>query len=284
VGDRLIPVGVTSGRVHALSPEEAQAEGVDNGGSRRARRRQQPNQNQNFEQFMGMGGQDLEEVSIESLLRALRYLTDAPRKLMLMEAMRLSMIDHEEHQRKEAEEKRKQEAAAVAAAAESPPTSSSAPGPSLLDPTARNLISFSPSPSTSAPKSNPVFKDSLSISKESLTTSIGRSRTPPQPGPSFQPRSSSPAPYSTLSAALSATSAATAILGSSPSSTHPIANGEAAAAAPPILNTNPEDTPRQTSGDSLHSPLYDILPSSAESLDAYEPLLGSRATQEEGHM
>lgn len=63
VGDRLIPVGVTSGRVHPLSPEEAQAEGVDNGGSRRSRRRQQAAQNQNFEQFMGMGGQDLEEVS-----------------------------------------------------------------------------------------------------------------------------------------------------------------------------------------------------------------------------
>jgi len=62
VGDRLIPVGVTSGRVHALSPEEAAAEGVDTG-SRRNRRRQHAAQNQNFEQFMGMGGQDLEDVS-----------------------------------------------------------------------------------------------------------------------------------------------------------------------------------------------------------------------------
>jgi hypothetical protein len=62
VGDRLIPVGVTSGRVHALSPEEAAAEGVDTG-SRRNRRRQPAAQNQGFEQFMGMGGQDLEEVS-----------------------------------------------------------------------------------------------------------------------------------------------------------------------------------------------------------------------------
>lgn len=61
VGDRLIPVGVTSGRVHALSPEEAAAEGAD-GGSRRSRRRQQQGHNQNFEQFMGMAGQDLEEV------------------------------------------------------------------------------------------------------------------------------------------------------------------------------------------------------------------------------
>ena len=67
VGDRLIPVGVTSGRVHALSPEEAQAEGVEaaseRGMSRRARRRQQ---NQELNQYlgsMGLGGQDLEEVS-----------------------------------------------------------------------------------------------------------------------------------------------------------------------------------------------------------------------------
>lgn len=67
VGDRLIPVGVTSGRVHALSPEEAQAEGVEVGGERgfgrRSRRRQQ---NQELNQYlgsMGLQGQDLEEVS-----------------------------------------------------------------------------------------------------------------------------------------------------------------------------------------------------------------------------
>lgn len=64
VGDRLIPVGVTSGRVHALSPEEAAAAAAaaENNGSRRGRRRQ-GNQNGPFEQFMGMAGQDLEEVS-----------------------------------------------------------------------------------------------------------------------------------------------------------------------------------------------------------------------------
>lgn len=60
VGDRLIPVGVTSGRVHALTPEEAAAAGADtNGGSRRSRRRQQGGP---FEQFVGIAGQDLEEV------------------------------------------------------------------------------------------------------------------------------------------------------------------------------------------------------------------------------
>jgi len=65
VGDRLIPVGVTSGRVHALSPDEIQAEAAEGGGSRRSRRRQQA-QEQGFDQFlgtMGLGGNDLEEVS-----------------------------------------------------------------------------------------------------------------------------------------------------------------------------------------------------------------------------
>jgi hypothetical protein len=64
VGDRLIPVGVTSGRVHAITPEEAGQSDSDNGGSRRSRR--QRNQNQDLNQFlgtMGLGGQDLEEVS-----------------------------------------------------------------------------------------------------------------------------------------------------------------------------------------------------------------------------
>lgn len=65
VGDRLIPVGVTSGRVHAISPEEAaQSENIEQqGGSRRSRR--QRNQNQDLNQLlgtMGLGGQDLEEV------------------------------------------------------------------------------------------------------------------------------------------------------------------------------------------------------------------------------
>jgi len=60
VGDRLIPVGVTSGRVHPLSPEEAAAVGADPGGRRSRRGRGQ--QNGGVEQFMGMAGQDLEEV------------------------------------------------------------------------------------------------------------------------------------------------------------------------------------------------------------------------------
>ena len=59
VGDRLIPVGVTSGRVHAL-PDEAGGEPADGSSNRRSRRRQQ-NPNNPFEQYLG---QDLEEASL----------------------------------------------------------------------------------------------------------------------------------------------------------------------------------------------------------------------------
>ncbi|KAG1832241.1 hypothetical protein EV424DRAFT_1469843 [Suillus variegatus] len=105
VGDRLIPVGVTSGRVHPLPTGEAQDGGeVDNGTSRRSRRHRnnggQPDISQLLGQ-MGLGGQDLEEV--------LAVCSD----LMVMEAMRLSLLEHEEQQKKE-EEKRKKEATATA--------------------------------------------------------------------------------------------------------------------------------------------------------------------------
>lgn len=63
VGDRLIPIGVTSGRVHALSPEEAAAAAASaENGSRRTRRRG-PGVGDALEQVLGMTGPDLEEVS-----------------------------------------------------------------------------------------------------------------------------------------------------------------------------------------------------------------------------
>lgn len=80
VGDRLIPVGVTSGRVHALSPEEAQAEGIEPSGERitgrRSRRRQQNQEINNLLGSMGIAGQqDLEEVGCFIFLRGFRLLT-----------------------------------------------------------------------------------------------------------------------------------------------------------------------------------------------------------------
>lgn len=64
VGDRLIPVGVTSGRIHALSPEDVNAEVTEGGGSRRRRRN---NGNSQMEQFISIPGQDLEEVKFLSM-------------------------------------------------------------------------------------------------------------------------------------------------------------------------------------------------------------------------
>ena len=81
VGDRLIPVGVTSGRIHPLAGAELPAapSGEEGGAdpsqegrmSRRARRRQQQQaeqqQNRDLNQLlgtMGLGGQDLEEVGL----------------------------------------------------------------------------------------------------------------------------------------------------------------------------------------------------------------------------
>ncbi len=65
VGDRLVPVGITSGRIHALPTEDAQENeggGVERG-SRRSRRRTQNNELNQYLGSMGLGGQDLEEAS-----------------------------------------------------------------------------------------------------------------------------------------------------------------------------------------------------------------------------
>lgn len=148
---------------------------------------------------------------------------------MLMEAMRLSLLDHEEHQRKEAEEQKKQTAAQGAAEPIGDSTSPG-PGPSNLDVNTPNQASsqLSSSPSSSAPASSrpssaPHFpRESASSSRNS--PSISRSSTPPPANggrPSLTSRSpndrqrqgSNPPPFSTMAAALSAASTASAFLG-----------------------------------------------------------------------
>ncbi|KAJ6623454.1 hypothetical protein B0H10DRAFT_2331382 [Mycena sp. CBHHK59/15] len=167
-----------NGRVHALSPEEAaQAEAPAEGsGSRRSRRRQQP-----------PPGAAISSNSWVSL--------------MVMEAMRLSLLDHEEQQRKEAEEKKKKEKAEAAAAATE---ESAAAGPG-------------PGPSTLEARSSPPRAHSLVPSRNSLTS---RSRSP-SPNPlqalkdtasGWRRRTSSPPPFTTLSAALSTVSTASAVI------------------------------------------------------------------------
>ena len=72
VGDRLIPVGVTSGRLHALANGEIPSIGDPNAegsnenegrSSRRSRRRQHQQAPGEIYGTVGYGGQDLEEAS-----------------------------------------------------------------------------------------------------------------------------------------------------------------------------------------------------------------------------
>ncbi|RXW13906.1 hypothetical protein EST38_g11949 [Candolleomyces aberdarensis] len=232
VGDRLIPVGI--GRIQ--TPEEAAAE-TANGGSRR--RRHQHNVNGAGEQYVGVSGQDLEE-------------------LMLMEAMRLSLIDHEEHQRKEADERRKKEEAERTAGGQ---------GGSSQGETG----STQPTISTSS--------SSLPVNSSGHGSgSTSRSRTP-EPSSSWTSRS--PPPFSTLNAALLSSGTASAFLNSSRppivSSTEPVPvpvisvqDGPSAIA----LSTNstssslPGELPLpspSTSSTISHSPsTYANLPSSPE--------------------
>ena len=109
--------------------------------------------------------------------------------------MRLSLLDHEEHQRKEAEEKKREEAAATATAAAAGMIQGSdgpaGPGPSTLEgrqslfDTSSSLSSVS-SISRSASPSIPT-QDSLTPNTRSW--SISRCRTPPPPPSSTGPSS-----------------------------------------------------------------------------------------------
>ncbi|KAG8881772.1 hypothetical protein FRB99_004710, partial [Tulasnella sp. 403] len=91
VGDRLIPVGITSRRIPAL---EEGGDSAEDSSGRRSRRRPHGN-NGELGHLLGsmgisMGGQDLEE-------------------MLLQEAMRLSLLEHEAEQKKQALEKQKRD-------------------------------------------------------------------------------------------------------------------------------------------------------------------------------
>jgi len=166
---------------------------------------------------------------------------------MLMEAMRLSLLEHEEQQRKEAEERKKREAAAaatsVAASAGGGSSAGSSPGAtsstteapaassheiqsSLPTSSSSSLSTFPPSHGNSSrPSSGHRSNDALALGRRSW--SISRHRTPPPPPSNLAPnlpmneenqtvwrnRTEGPRPFSTLSAALTATSTAAAVLG-----------------------------------------------------------------------
>jgi hypothetical protein len=166
IGDRLIPVGITSGRIHPLPVEAAGTEG-DGGGSRRSRRRQQQQQDlNNFLGNLGFGGRDLEEVSTSSVIpfECIDHCV-ALSQLMMMEAMRLSLLEHDAQQRREAEEQARNGAEDSSSqsrpegpnsppsprATEAPPDIAGSTAESSLTPAVSNI---SPSPSTPNVASN----------------------------------------------------------------------------------------------------------------------------------
>jgi hypothetical protein len=189
VGDRLIPVGVTSGRVHAINAEDAQSgDGEQGSGSNsRRRRRQQQHGGQTLDQFlgsMGMAGPDLEE-------------------LMVMEAMRLSLLEHEAQQRKEEEEKKKNgetaspDAATIAggsSAQQVDSPDSSTPGAS--DGSSQRQVSSSSLQANETPSSSSNLRETAERWR------VARSTSPPA--------------FSTLRAAISAASTAGAVLAQPP--------------------------------------------------------------------
>lgn len=231
--------------------------------------------------------------------------------------MRLSMIDHEEHQRKEADKKKKEAETEAQSEGEASLDAPSPPGPGPTTSQARSsgLTSLS---SVATPLScSPSFpRDSSSSQRTSFLSSLSRSRTPPSPGnrisvhlnddtTTWHRRTPSPTPYSTLSNVISSAS--------TPSKYHAlvdvngdVAKGEAIAGSsiPSILIGTSNSTPLQRSNDtsdqsqgspkqdhvtrvltdasSFQSSSYDHLPSSPESSFAREPLLDSDGVSD-GH-
>ncbi len=97
MGDRLIPIGFTSSRAPGtadFSMSIPAGEAETDGGSRSGRMRR-GNSNR---------GRDLEEV--RGCVSCVPHFTDSEvtTQLMIMEAMRLSLVDHDEHQRKMVQE------------------------------------------------------------------------------------------------------------------------------------------------------------------------------------
>ncbi|KAI0035986.1 hypothetical protein K488DRAFT_82597 [Vararia minispora EC-137] len=269
VGDRLIPVGVTSGRVHALPAELAGGEGQEignNGGStgRRSRRRQQ---NEIANILGGMTGPDLEEVrsflmvtGVGGCLRA-----RARDQLMVMEAMRLSLLEHEAHQRRE----REAQAQNGGEGASNAPVDASEPAPLSASPTAspaEQTAPVVPAVAAASTSASPLPMSSLAPELEASTppASVQGSSTPVQrvfpdttPGPATPTtaRAGLPPPVAPEMEGLS-----NGHLSSQP----PIQRSNTA------LSTMTEDSIDEP-GDSAE---YGLLPSdSEESVVAREPLL-----------
>ncbi|TCD60412.1 SNF1-interacting protein [Steccherinum ochraceum] len=258
VGDRLIPVGVTSGRVHALptgedgQPQEGTEGGADRG-SRRSRRR---GQNQDLNQFLGMNGPDLEE-------------------LMVMEAMRLSLVEHEEQQRREREAKAKEQANAQNSAPEPGETlvgssatgGASSPPSSATGPDTDGSTSTLTSPGLQNASEPVVANGDAQRASRSRNTGHGQSLSIDLPssesgsGGAWK-RRSSVSPYRVSAALRSAASTASA-LASSPSEDVPspsrrVSGEGASSSAGPSRTT--DDTPRMAANIPLPPESSEFIP------------------------
>ncbi|KAG8707831.1 SNF1-interacting protein [Ceratobasidium sp. 395] len=179
VGDRLIPVGITSGRVVPVNMAGGEV-GDPSGGSGRRSRRQR--NGASGELPIGMTGHDLEE-------------------LMMMEAMRLSLLEHE------AQQQREREAAARNAAsnpgASSPPrgTSNASPDPAsqlprdVLQSQAEDPDSSPAIAVTDAPRSGSNTPLDVNPSRASQPGSDNSSVVSPRP--SFDTSQSAPSHHRT---------------------------------------------------------------------------------------
>jgi len=135
VGDRLVPMGITSGRIHPIAVEGAGTEGDGSGGRRSRRRQQQQQQDLNsFLGNMGFGGRDLEE-------------------LMMMEAMRLSLLEHEAQQRREAEQ-RAQNGAEDGSSQPTTESQNSPASPPTAESPSSDVASSTVAPTVTPPASN----------------------------------------------------------------------------------------------------------------------------------
>jgi len=173
--------------------------------------------------------------------------------------MRLSMIDHEEHQRKEAENKKKEAAAQARSEGEA---SSEGRSPGTAASSGLTSLSSSPSVATSFSSSPLATRNSPGSQRSSVLPPISPSRTPPPPSRTSAPmsdftsrrhRTPSPTPYSTLNAATSPANTASAFLSGNPrnyasvNANGDMVNGEAIAGS---------SIPRITIGASNSTPLH----------------------------
>ncbi|PSS37419.1 hypothetical protein PHLCEN_2v723 [Hermanssonia centrifuga] len=236
VGDRLVPVGITSGRIHALPTEDAQENeggGVERG-SRRSRRRTQNNELNQYLGSMGLGGQDLEEATL-----------------------RLSLIDYQDQQnrQREEEEKKKKEGDGTQIAASenegagaSSSTSNSRPtpiiAPTVVTPSAGSSTVTTPvSSEGTMPGAFTVSRSSISLSRNSGELS------PETSADGNRWRQRSPSPLGAIGAAMrSATSTASAL--ASPPLESRVSNGNETIA---------------TSGSSSQGPLPSLPPANEPS-------------------